>query len=254
MISKAKRRTAERLARRRFRKREGLTLAEGPRVVREALRSSARGLWVAAGEEFAGTAEGWAIVERFAEKGVETVVAPDRDVAALCTTESPQPVVMVVRAEPLQPRPFDPGGRYLIADGVQNPGNLGTLVRSAWGFGLDGIAVGEGSADIWNPKVVRASAGAVFRVRLASVPPGYPASGGRTPELLFADSAGVSADTVVPDEGGWALVVGNETRGVSERYRLAGRGVAVPMASGVDSLNAAVAGSVLMYIFASAAR
>lgn len=259
MISKAKRRTAELLTRRRHRERIGLALAEGPKVVAEVLMSPIEIEWVAIGQEYAGTPEGWKIASRCRERGVETLFAPDPDVLAICATESPRPVLAVVTPPPLKSRSLVPG-RYLVADGVQTPGNLGTLVRGAWAFGLDGVAVGEGTVNPWNPKVVRASAGGVFRVPLVRVPPDFPPDRGSPPErgpasdvassLFYADSAGapLSPRTGSDDPPNWVLVVGNESHGVSERYRRAGRAVGVPLAPGVDSLNVGVAGSILMHI------
>lgn len=228
-----------------------MTVVEGPKVIAEALRSTAEIAWAAVGEEYAGSPEGWEIASLGRERGVNTVLAPDEQVLELCATDSPRPALAVVKTPPLEPRPLFPG-RYLIADGVQTPGNLGTLVRSAWAFGLDGVAIGEGTVDPWNPKVVRASAGGVFRVPLLGVPPGYPAEGESAstapPDLLYADPSGAPPDPASDPDASWALVVGNEARGVSERYRRFGRAVSVPLARGVDSLNAAVAGSILMYV------
>ncbi len=260
MISKAKRRTAELLTRRRHRERIGLTLAEGPKVVAEALMSPIEVEWVAIGEEYAGTPEGWRIAFRCRERGVETLFAPDPEVLSICATESPRPVLAVVAPPLLKSRSLVPG-RYLVADGVQTPGNLGTLVRGAWAFGLDGVAIGEGTVNPWNPKVVRTSAGGVFRVPLVRVPPDFPPERGPASErgsashvassLFYADSTGAPLSPANAGSHGspsWVLVVGNESHGVSERYRRAGRAVGVPLAPGVDSLNVGVAGSILMHI------
>lgn len=268
-----------------------MTVVEGPNVIAEALRSPAEIVWAAIGEEYAGTPEGWEIASRARERGATAVLAPDAEVRELCATDSPRPALAIVKTPPLQPRPLFPG-RYLVADGVQAPGNLGTLVRSAWAFGLDGVAIGEGTVDPWNPKVVRASAGGVFRVPLLGVPPDFPAEEeskmAEPRSLLYADPSGAPLDwtdtpleasvpsdstaapldsTAAPPDStaalldstgalgpakspgpNWALVVGNEVRGVSERYRRFGRATAVPLAPGVDSLNVAVAGSILMYV------
>ena len=251
MISKAKRRTAERLKRRRHRKREGLALVEGPGVVLEALASPAEVRWVLVGEAYAGTETGWEIVRRGRERGADVQVVPDAEVLRLCETDAPRPVLAVAETPPPDPRPLAKG-RYLVVDGVQTPGNLGTLLRSAWAFGLDGAALGEGTVDPWNGKSIRASAGAVFRFPLFGTPAGFPerpAPCGPAPGLYYADAGGMPVESVVREANPrqWRLVVGNELRGVSPRYREAGQGVAVPVAPEVDSLNVAVAGSVLMY-------
>lgn len=221
-------------------------------MVLEALASPAEVRWVLVGETYAGTEKGWEIVSRGRERGTDVQVVSDAEVVRLCTTDAPRPVLATTKTPPPETRPLV-HGRYLVVDGVQTPGNLGALLRSAWAFGLDGAVLGEGTVDPWNSKAIRASAGAVFRIRLLRPPAGFPpksADGSPAPGLYYADPAGAPVESVAREAGSspWQLVVGNEARGVSPRYREAGRGVAVPIAPGVDSLNAAVAGSLLMYV------
>ncbi len=225
-----------------MREREGLALAEGPRVVREALGSSLEVRWVLLGEDFAGRPEhGQRLLADCRERGVEVGIAPDRDVAGLASTERPQPVIACVEAPPPEPGP--PGrGRYLMPVGVQDPGNLGTLIRSAWGFALDGMVIGPGTVDPWNPKVVRASAGGVFHL---------PMIGGTDPgaNVLCAEAAGEPVGGPAWEAPrDWVLALGSETGGLPARLVRRARAIAIPMAAGTDSLNVAVAGSILMYL------
>lgn len=264
-ISKSRQRLARRLASRRGREREGLALVEGPSVILEALRSAVEVRWVLVGEEYSGGERGMAIVTGGRERGVEVGVAADAEVRALCGTEAPRPAVACVRPPPLESRSLE-RGRFLMARGVQIPGNLGTLIRSAWAFGLDGVVVGAGTVDPWNPKVVRGSAGGVFHVPLIGEPEGMDtglAAGvdtgrlggahpgpmaGNGPNLLCADASGEPVEAVAgAGLRDWVLVVGNEGGGVSPALAAGTRGVAVPLVEGVDSLNAGVAGSILMY-------
>ena len=253
-ISKSKRRLARRLASRRVREREGLALVEGPGVILEALRSPAEVRWVLVGEEFSAGENGREIVAACRKGGVEDVYAADREVKELCTTDAPRPMLACLRPPPMESRPLD-RGRYLMALGVQIPGNLGTLIRSAWGFGLDGVVIGGGTVDPWNAKVVRASAGAVFRVPLIEAPAGLGGGGDGAAagwagslNLLRADAAGVPVEAVAEARArDWVLVVGNEGSGIGSVFGGLGRAVGVPLAGGVDSLNVAMAGSILMY-------
>lgn len=236
-----------RLTVRRMREREGLALAEGPRVVLEALRSPLAVRWALLGEEYAGGTEGGQrVLAACRGRGVEVQVAPDREVTGLASTERPQPVVACVAAPAPAPTPLD-RGRYLMPMGVQIPGNLGTLIRSAWGFGLDGVVIGAGTVDPWNHKVVRASAGGVFHLPMISGPGSAGAL--RGVNLLCADAAGEppgGPGRDVPRD--WVLALGNETGGLPARLLRRARAIAVPMAAGVDSLNVAVAGSILMHL------
>lgn len=220
-------------------------------MVLEALASPAEVRWILVGEAYAGTEKGWEVVSRGREQGADIQVVPDAEVVRLCSTDAPRPVLATAKTPPPKALPLD-DGRYLVVDGVQTPGNLGTLLRSAWAFGLDGAVLGEGTVDPWNGKAIRASAGAVFRLPLLRPPAGFPprpADGSPAPGLYYADAAGAPVESIARDAASspWQLVVGNEARGVSARYREAGQGVAVPIAPHVDSLNAAVAGSLLMY-------
>ncbi len=257
-ISKSKRRLALRLRSRRGRERKGLALAEGPRVVMEALRSSVEVRWVACGDEFAAGPEGRAIAEAARRSGAPVLIADGAAVRDLCSTQAPLPVLACVKPPPLVARPLA-GGRYLMAAAVRIPGNLGTLIRSAWGFGLDGVVIGAGTVDPWNAKVVRASAGGVFHVPLVAAPRGgkggAPATEGTgAVNFLQADSAGVPVDRVeAARRRDWVLVVGNEVGGTPPLEGPAAR-VSVPLAAGVDSLNVAVAGSILMYLLTEGGR
>lgn len=243
-ISKSKQRQARRLSSRRMREREGLALVEGPGVIQEALRSAVEVRWVVVGDEYAAGEGGRAILAACERRGVEVVCAADSEVRDLCSTDAPRPVLACVRSPPLESRTLR-RGRYLMALGVQMPGNLGTLIRSAWAFGLDGVAIGAGTVDPWNAKVVRASAGAVFHLPLVEEPVG---EGAARLNLLCADAAGVPVDAVEETRArDWVLVVGNEGSGIAARLGSLGRTVAVPLAEGVDSLNVAMAGSILMY-------
>jgi len=208
---------------------------------------------VLVGEEYGDRERGRAIVSAARVRGVEAGIATDSEVRDLCATDAPQPVIACVRPPPLESRELE-RGRYLMAQGVQIPGNLGTLVRSAWAFGLDGVVVGKGTVDPWNPKVVRASAGAVFHLPLLGEPAGPDGSDGGGEaggavrlNVLCADAAGEPLDEVEEARArDWLLVVGNEGSGISPLLAHGGRSVAVPLVPGVDSLNVAVAGSILM--------
>ncbi len=247
-----------------MREREGLALAEGPRVVIEALASPVDMLWTVVGARYAGSEPGRRVLSSCRDRGVEVEVLPDREVMEFASTERPQPVVACVKTPLAAPRPLR-RGCYLMPLGVQIPGNLGTLIRSAWGFGLDGVVIGRRTVDPWNPKVVRASAGGIFHLPLIAAPPLPAAPGADDVEdlggctrgdafagvnLLCADPGGVPADEAPEARASdWVLVVGNETGGLPAPVRRA-RAISIPLAGGVDSLNVAVAGSILMYLLA----
>ena len=143
----------------------------------------------------------------------------------------------------------------LIAAGLQDPGNLGTLVRSAEAFGAACVLTTAGTVNHWNPKAVRASAGSAFRVPVVRVSAEELAGLGRAGLELFAavaeDSRGGPPPIAAADAdltGACALMIGNEGAGLGDEWlRLAHQRITVPMPGPVESLNAAIAGSLLLY-------
>ena len=140
-------------------------------------------------------------------------------------------------------------GKELIiaADGINDPGNLGTLIRTALALGWDGLFVLDSSVDPYNDKALRAAKGATFRLPLAL-------GSWKDLELLikkeclscwFADTFGELPGGVPMN--GVVLVLGNESRGPSEEAQSMGRRISIPMVGNMESLNVAVAGGILMY-------
>ena len=140
------------------------------------------------------------------------------------------------------------GGRLVLLDAVQDPGNVGTLVRTAEVLGADAVVVLPGTADPWSPKVTRAAAGATFRLPivrtdLASVAH-WCAERGIPMFAAASDGEPAPRGGRVPD---LALVLGNETAGVSEAALAASqRIVGIPQAGSTESLNVAIAGAILL--------
>ncbi|MFH1765198.1 MAG: RNA methyltransferase, partial [Gemmatimonadota bacterium] len=175
----------------------------------------------------------------------------DEELEALSDTEQSQGVLMVVR-EPhgaLGVLAAHPATRVLLLDGVQDPGNAGTLIRAAQAFGLSGVFALEGTVDSFNPKVVRASAGALAHIPVVRLPWAEVSQWleERKMPLMVADALGEDVRAVALDPP-WALAVGNEGAGVREELmERAARVLAIPMDPGVDSLNAGMAGAILLF-------
>lgn len=255
MLSKSKKRLVERLKRPRLRRRERLVLVEGPRVVAEALRSDVviRDLWMEASVELAST--GRSIAAAAAERGTEVAVVADGALRAVSDTESPQAVLAIVEEPAWAAADRRGGGRILLLDGLQDPGNVGTLIRTAWALGLTEVWISRGSVDPWGSKAVRASAGAVFHVTLVRPEAGVDALTSLGLPVWVADPSGTPVNQLTrAGRSDWVLAVGNEGSGVSDAVASLGSGVSIPMARGADSLNVAVAGSILMYVLAQAGR
>lgn len=247
-LSRRREKLVARLRSSRTRRREGLVLVEGLRTCREALRSPAEVRFAVRAPGLEESDEGAALAAELEEAGVPVHRVDEGRLAALSDTETPQGCLLVC----VEPRPAGDGApgkdaRLLVLDGVQDPGNVGTLIRAAWAFAANGVVALDGTADPWGAKAVRASAGGCFHVPVLRT--GWEEWRERASELrlLVADAAGddvAGVDASPP----WALVVGSEAHGPRPEVREAAhQRVALPMAGGAESLNAAMAGAILLY-------
>ena len=234
------------LGRARERREAGAFVAEGVRLVEEAARADWSMKFVLYDESL--SERGMQTVKLLTALGVETEQVGAGIMDSLSDTETAQGILAVLAFSDL---PYSPAADFiLIPDQVRDPGNLGTLLRSADAAGASLVLIPPGTADPFSPKVVRAGMGAHFRLPLRSMSwdeiRGFcttPASG----RILLGDMQGASCwetDLRQP----LTLIIGGEAEGASPQARaLASQSICIPMAGGSESLNAAVAGSVLMF-------
>jgi TrmH family RNA methyltransferase len=238
------------LSSRRSRERTGRFLAEGVRVVEDLLASPVAVRWVLAASSLEDSERGRALLATARSQGVPVRTAPDAGFAALAATEHPQGVLAVAEVPAADAAGMLEGAEprvVLVLDAVQDPGNFGTLVRTAEALGAAGVVVLPGTVDPWNPKAVRAAVGSSFRI------PIVPLRWAEAEEWLrlhgFRVLAGAVAGGEVP--AGLpraALVVGNEGAGVSPEV-LAGvdATVGVRLRGRAESLNVASAAAILLH-------
>ena len=232
------------LARRRIRQREGHFVVEGTRLIEEVVRAGVEPALVLYTEAWATMPANQALLTILASAGESVWEVTDAVLTACADTEAPQGVLAVVPVVDLEPRP----GLILILDQVRDPGNLGTVLRSAEAAGVGQVILAPGTVDPYNPKVVRGAMGAHFRLAVASSE--WPEIGGRVAgrAVWLADAAG----DVAYDEVDWtapsALIVGGEAEGAGAQALAVATGrVSIPMAGGAESLNAAMAGTVILF-------
>jgi TrmH family RNA methyltransferase len=240
---------ARRLLRPAHRRSEGLFLAEGPHVVRDALDAGAAVEEAFVAHEAASDAEIAACAALAESRAAAVHRVSGRDLARICDTETPQGIVAVVRRPVPPQRPFAAPALWLLLDGVQDPGNVGTLLRSAEAFGAAGAIAGPGTADLWSGKTLRAGQGAHFRLVLFDGPlaPHLDALAAAGGALWAADRGGESVYDAPPPPPLCALALGSEAHGLSpDVLARAQRRVRVPQRGRADSLNVAMAGSVLL--------
>ncbi|MDA1028944.1 MAG: RNA methyltransferase [Bacteroidetes bacterium] len=183
--------------------------------------------------------------------GAITMIS-DRVMAKLSDTSSPSGILAVARLPEPTTLCISCMRRVLVLDGVQDPGNVGTLIRSAAWFGIEAVVSGPGTADFFAPKTVRATMGGLWDVVLEQVEylPGFLTTNIRAGvDVRIADMNGVSIKEWKPGAHSM-MVIGSEANGVSEEVRSLVKGtVSVPgedQSRAVESLNAAVAGSIIM--------
>lgn len=195
---------------------------------------------------------GWIIESQFVESGASPIdvdgevhfLAPGV-MQRVASTESPQPVIGIVRTRRSDVTVLSRSDFVVIADGVADPGNLGTMMRSAAGSGANAFVVTAGTVDYTNPKVVRSSAGSVFRVPVVEVPELGDLRGSGL-VTIGTTSHGGPCYTDVDLARRVALVLGNEPRGLSGEIGV-DEWTTIPLEGHVESLNVAMACAVLCF-------
>ena len=212
-----------------YRHSSGRVLVEGKNLLQDLLprHRPLRVMVTEGNEELATDAEGYLISEAISKK-ISSVATPEGYFAEF----------------ELPPSPKDPDlSRVVILDRLQDPGNVGTLLRTCLGFAIKTALLIEPCCDVWNPKCLRSAKGAQFDIAL------LPTSWERLPpvgQLLVADMGGTDIRTVQrPDR--FALVLGNEAHGVSLPSSLPSTSVGIPMPGPMESLNVAQAGAILLF-------
>ncbi len=256
LLSREKLRDLRSLDSMKIRRRKGLCMVEGERSLEEALRTRNLLYLVASAEEATGDR---ALAGELGSLDVPCYTLAHAHFRDLTDVKTGTGLLGVARI-PAQGDPYGlkdlPGRSTLFyLDGVQEPGNVGALVRTAWALGFTGVLLGDGTADPFSAKGVRASAGGVFHLPL------YGGIGVREVEELIA----VDYSLFVADRGGQdyrlinypersILALGNEGGGFSEWVLHAGLAVGIPLAEGVDSLNVVVAGGIIAAQMAAMTR
>ena len=239
------------LKRRKARERRSQFVAEGVRTVEELLRSPLAVRGVLRTAAMAESPRGAALLDALTRRNIECVEVDEKDFLSAADTEHPQGILAVadVPARTLASLTLAETTRLLVLDAIQDPGNAGTLVRTAAAIGALGVVALPGTADLWNAKSVRSGVGAHFR---------FPAIHASHDELIAwlksqkvalwgADAGGEPVDRVKPPRR-LALAVGNEGAGLRESIRAASdKIVGLPMAGEVESLNVSVAAGIMLW-------
>ena len=239
------------LGRRKAREKHSLFVAEGVRSVEELLRSGLKVRGALVAPQLLSAPRGQALRKSLDESGVEVSEVSEKDFRSAAETESPQGVIAIgeIPVRSLDTLEIRSVCRLLLLDGVQDPGNVGTILRTAAALGATATIALPGTVDLWNPKVIRSSMGAQF---------GHAAFHADTSETLgfldrnrielWAADAGGSALNRGEASPRLAVAVGNEGSGLSAEVRAkATKTISVSIAATVESLNVAVAAGIILY-------
>lgn len=226
----------------------GMFAAGGTKITLDLIRNGHKPEMLAATEEWAGKH-----AASIAQSGNTLKIASRNDIARCSTLKTPQDVISVWRI-PVQPDLQEIGhGLVLALDEVQDPGNVGTIIRIAAWFGIRCILCSPACADVYNPKVIQASMGSFFRVSViyGDLGESIRTLKGKGFRVAAAVMEGAPLDTFQP-EGAQIIIMGNESKGVSELLLgMAETSVTIPSftpgGSGVESLNVATAAAVICY-------
>lgn len=228
------------------RRESGCFVAEGYKLFCETPEFLRRAVFVSAS---------FAERERELVRAAEAEIVEDALFRKMCDTQTPQGI-LTVAGMPQWDRSqlLGTGGKnplILILEDVQDPGNVGTMIRTAEGAGVTGIIISKNTADVFSPKVIRATMGSIFRVPLRREETGPELMGWLHDNGIRSYASHLSGKHSYTDEnyqGGTAFLIGNEGNGLSpELTAMASERIRIPMEGAVESLNASVAAALLMY-------
>ena len=217
---------------------------EGARLIDDALAANLTPDWIFCAERLTPRAQ--ETVSRLKKRQVEIITVSETVLKACSETETPQGLIAVLPF-PRLAVPID-AKLILIADTLRDPGNLGTLLRSAAASEVDAVLLSPATVDAYNPKVVRSAMGAHFRLPIMEAAWAAIADRVKGMNVSLAAAAGDCAYTAIDWTLPSALIIGSEASGASRAAaRLATQRIAIPLARGVESLNAAVAASIILF-------
>lgn len=247
-ISKRRMKEIRSLTRKKYRERRDEMLVEGTRNVKSAIAAGAPLREILITEEAHERAR-----EFLPDTGTNVFLVTESEMEDLSTVETSQGILAVVGIERASPEALASVRRLVVLDGVGDPGNAGTLIRSAAWFGVEAVVTAPGTVDVYNPKVVRAAMGGlwdVVHVPVDDLAAELSVLRGRGFALYAADLHGREVDEWQPRDPS-AIVFGSEAHGVSEGVsELIDEQIVIPgtpRRSGTESLNVAVAAGIVLY-------
>lgn len=237
------------------RKAGGCFLLEGERAVYDSLRINKESIkYIVVSENYRKDKE--EVLDKISET-VECLCVPDRIFSSLSATESPSGIIAAAIIPENNISDFSYVGDVLILDSVSDPGNMGTIIRTAEAMGFFNIFLFGNCVDIYSPKVVRSTMGSIIRTHFYKTDSEGLEKLKKEGYTLF--STALTESSISPDDAEYTekngVIIGNEANGISDKaLNLSDKFIKIPMEGEIESLNAAVAAAVVMYSFSSKRR
>ncbi|WP_096189658.1 TrmH family RNA methyltransferase [Evansella halocellulosilytica] len=223
------------------REKSGLFLLEGTHLIEEALKADVpiKSLIIAEGKE---------LPSQWKALNLELIEVTDKVMREICETETPQGFAAICELPDNENLPLEEG-KFLFIDGVQDPGNIGGMIRTADAAGLTGVVLGEGTADPFNGKVIRATQGSLFHIPVQKMNLEEAIQICKENEIpVFGTSLQGSTYTAIQPQEHFALILGNEGSGVQESLlSMCDQNLYIPIFGNAESLNVGVAAGILLY-------
>lgn len=240
-------REVKKLNKKKYRVEKGQFLIEGFRFTEEALKSSFNVPYIFIGEDSLDKCQDFGI-EKLIEEHTKVYCIKENLLKELCNTENPQGILAVVKNKKVDIK--NAQGFYILVDKIQDPGNMGTIIRSAHASGALGVIITKGTVDVYNDKTLRSTMGSIFNIPLIEdedfkVIKNLKDNGFKL-VVSSLDTENNFYDIDLTEK--IIVAVGNEGNGISEEvYEFSDEKVKIPMPGGAESLNAAVAASIMMF-------
>ena len=240
------------LYKRKERWKEQLFVIEGIKIIEEAILNNIGLKYIFITDKFQSTPEGISFYESI-QHNKNLIHITENLFKEISDTENSQGIIGIAQFQifNLEDLINKDNQSLIFLDGLQDPGNLGTIIRTCDAFNLDGIILGEGSVDPYNPKVVRATMGSIFRVPLVVSNNSLETLSKLQESKIKILATSLETNSPIYDidyKEGFALVIGNESKGVDQEIlKLSDQLIKIPMPGFAESLNAGVAASIIMY-------
>jgi TrmH family RNA methyltransferase len=218
---------------------------EGIKSVSDAIRSDWNLKMVAVSEHFYSSED----YDTF--KNIKTVIIKDELFDGLCETKTPQGIIAVIEMKDnTKEYHFKSSGLYVYCDCISDPGNLGTIIRTADAAGIDGVILSDGCVDLYSPKTVRSSMGSFFNIDVindkdSKVLYNLKEEGFRLYSGVLSQKSKLYTEVDYTQPA--VIIIGNEANGVKEEILSVSEHIIIPIHGSAESLNAAIAGAIIMY-------